>query len=69
MVVTNTKHHFAAASLRKEVHYIWSLLQDFQQTEPSADLLMIEIGSFGHFIPMTVLVSNEIIHAQKNLSV
>jgi len=52
-VITNTKHHFTAASLRKQDHY-GPLLQDLQDSVSSVDLVTIEIGCLGHFTPETI---------------
>ena len=46
-VVTNTKHHFSAASHRKQDCY-GPLLQDLQDSVSSVDLVTIEIGCLGH---------------------
>jgi len=48
-VVTNTHHHFLAAKTRKEDRY--GLLSDLQQTGYLVDLVTIEVGSLGHFMP------------------
>ena len=52
-VVTNTKHHFLAASHRKQDHY-GPLLQDLKCTSLSIELVTVEVGCLGHFIPATV---------------
>jgi len=49
-VVTNTKHHFIAASLRNQDHY-GPLLRDLKDSVSSVDLVTIEIGCLGHFTP------------------
>ena len=52
-VVTNTQHHFLAAKTRKEDRY-GSLLSDLQHAGYLVDLVTIEVGSLGHFMPETV---------------
>ena len=63
-VVTNTKHHFTAASLRKQDRY-GPLLQDLRDSALSVDLVTIEIGCLGHFTPATISKLSEICHLPK----
>ena len=52
-VTTNTQQHFLAARARKEDRY-GSLLYDLQCTGLAVDLISIEIGCLGHFMPKTL---------------
>ena len=52
-VVTNTKHHFLAASHRKQDRYV-PLLQDLKYTSLSIELVTLKVGCLGHFMPATV---------------
>ena len=52
-VVTNTKHHLSAANSRKEDRY-GPLLLDLQRTSLSVQLITIEVGCLGHFMPETL---------------
>jgi len=63
-VVTNTKHHFTAASLRKQDR-CGPLLQDLQDSVLSVDLVTIEIGCLGHFTPAIISKLSEICHLPK----
>ena len=65
-VVTNTQHHFLAAKPHKEDCY-GSLLSDLQHAGYLADLVTIEVGSFGHFILETVTKLSSICHLPKKL--
>ena len=63
-MITNTKHHFTAASLRKQDRY-GPLLQDLQDSVSSVDLVTIEINCLGHFTPETISKLSEICHLPK----
>ena len=52
-VVTNTKYHLSANS-RKEDRYGPPLLFDLQRTGLSVQLVTIEVGCLGHFMPETL---------------
>ena len=52
-VVTNTKYHLSAANSRKEDRY-GPLLFDLQRTGLSVQLVTIEVGCLGHFMPETL---------------
>ena len=52
-VPTNTQQHLLAARVRKEDRY-GSLLYDLQRTGLVVDLISIEIGCLGHFMPETL---------------
>jgi len=52
-IPTNTQQHLLAARARKEYRYN-SLLQDLQHTGFVVDLITIEIGYLGHFMPETI---------------
>ena len=64
-VVTNTEHHLLAARNRKEDRY-GSLLTDFQHIGFSANLVTIEVGCLGHFMPQTVSKLSDVCHLPKN---
>ena len=64
-VVTNTEHHLLAARNRKEDRY-GSLLTDLQQTGFSVNLVTIEVGCLGHFMPETVSKLSDVCHLLKN---
>ena len=67
--VTNTEHHRLAARNRKGDRY-GSLLTDLQQAGCSVNLVTIEVGCLGHFMPQTVSklsdVSPTVCHLPKN---
>ena len=65
-VVTNTitKQHFLAAKTRKEDRY-GSLLSDLQHAGYVVDLLTIEVGCLGHFMPETVSKLSTVCHLPK----
>ena len=56
-VPTNTQQHLLAARARKEDRY-GSLLYDLQRTGLVVDLISIEIGCLGHFMPETLAQVN-----------
>ena len=64
-VVTNTEHHLLAARNRKEDCY-GSLLTDLQQAGFSVNLVTIEVGCLGHFMPQTVSKLSDVCHLPKN---
>ena len=64
-VVTNTEHHLLAARNRKEDCY-GSLLTDLQQAGFSVNLVTIEVGCLGHFMPETVSKLSDVCHLPKN---
>ena len=64
-VVTNTEHHLLAARNRKEDRY-GSLLTDLQQARFSVNLVTIEVGCLGHFMPETVSKLSDVCHLPKN---
>ena len=63
-VVTNTEHHPLAARDRKEDRY-GSLLTDPQQAGFSVNLVTIEVGCLGHFMPQTVSKLSDACHLPK----
>ena len=52
-IPSNTQQHLLTARARKEDRYA-SLLQDLLHTGLAVDLITIEIGCLGHFMPKTV---------------
>ena len=64
-MVTNTQCHFLAASNRKEDHY-GSLLLDLQHAGFLVDLVTVEVGCLGHFMPVTVTKLSDVCHQLKN---
>ena len=64
-VVTNTEHYLLAARNRKEDRY-GSLLTDLQQAGFSVNLVTIEFGCLGHFMPQTVSKLSDVCHLPKN---
>jgi len=63
-VVTNTQQHFLAAKTRKEDRY-GSLLSDLQHAGYVVDLVTIEVGCLGHFMPETVSKLSTVCHLPK----
>jgi len=53
-IPTNTQQHLLAARARKEDRY-GCLLYDLQQTGLTVDLISIEVGCLGHFMPETLV--------------
>ena len=64
-VVTNTEHHLLAARNHKEDRY-GSLLLDLQHAGFSVDLVTIEVGSLGHFMPVTITRLSNVCHLPKS---
>ena len=64
-VVTNTEHHLLAARNRKEDRY-GSLLTDLQQAGFSVNLVTIEVGCLGYFMPETISKLSNVYHLPKN---
>ena len=63
-VVTNTEQHFAAASSRKVARY-GPLLADLERTGLFVELVTIEVGCLGHFLPSTISNLCRVCHLQK----
>jgi len=63
-VVTNSQHHFVAAKTRKEDRY-GSLLSDLQHAGYVVDLVTVEVGCLGHFMPETVSKLSTVCHLPK----
>ena len=63
-VVTNTKHHFLAVSHGKQDRY-GPLLKDLKCTSLSVELVTVEVGCLGHFVPVTVAKLSEVFHQSK----
>jgi len=64
LVVTNREEHFAAASSRKVTCY-GPLLSDLECSGLLVNLVTIEVGCFGHFLPSTVSNLCRVCHLQK----
>ena len=64
-VITNTKQHLLAANLRKEDRYS-SLLLDLAHTGLSVELVTIEVGCLGHFLPSSVTNVCRVCHLSKH---
>ena len=64
-VVTNTKQHLLATNFRKEDHYS-SLLLDLAHTGLSVELVTIEVGFLGHFLPSSVTNVCRVCHLSKH---
>jgi len=56
--------HFLAAKTRKEDHYD-SLLSDLQHAGYVVDLVTIEVGCLGHFMPENVFKLSTVCHLPK----
>jgi len=65
-VVTNREEHFVAASSRKVTHY-GPLLSDLECSGLLVNLVTIEVGCLGHFLPSTVSNLCRVCHLQKLL--
>jgi len=63
-VVTNTEHHLLAARYHKEDRY-GPLLNDLEQGRFSVNLVTIEVGCLGHFMPETVSKLSDVCHLPK----
>ena len=62
--ITNTEQHFAAASSRKVACY-GPLLSDLACTGLFFEVVTIEVGCLGHFLPSTISNLCRVCHLQK----
>ena len=64
-VISNTKQHLLAANFRKEDHYS-SLHLDLEHAGLSVELVTIEVGCLGHFLPSSVTNMCRVCHLSKH---
>ena len=62
-VVTNREQHFAGASCTKVAHY-GPLFSDLEHTGLFVELVTIEVGCLGHFLPSTISNLCRVCHLQ-----